>query len=289
MLVLPVNPVATTIKQTFPNGCTIHLKMLTMFDYIYKFKGVMGGLNIWNPSNQKQKMSSLTIFKCGFTILAVGAFSQIVHADVLFDNLATPLGFFNSGASEVGDEIVFAGGSGATITSFKFEYFGSNFVSGTEQAEVLFYANDSSSLSAGYPKPNSVLWDSGPFSIPDTFNATLETNALVTFDTSDLGGGVAVPGDFTWAVVFTGIATNESAGPILSSTAPTTGSDYNDYWLNTGTVDSPNWQLETNATLNIDFVAQVSDVPEPPAFSLFGIGSLIGLIGLAFKRLLVRT
>jgi hypothetical protein len=238
-------------------------------------------------------MSSLKFVKCGITILGVAVFSQIVHGGVLFDNLNTPLGLFNSGTSEVGDEIVLAGG-GATITSFKFEYFGSNFVSGAEQANVFLYKNDGSP-SAGYASPNTVLWSSGFFSIPDTFNPILETNALVTFSATggpnDLpAGGLTVPGDFTWAVVFTNIGPGESAGPILSSAAPATGSDYNDYWLNTGTVGSPVWQLMTNATYNIDFLAQVSDaVPEPPTFSFLTVGGLIGLMGLAGRRLLFRT
>ncbi len=225
--------------------------------------------------------------KSGLAVLGLAVLAQVVHADLLFNNLNTPLGFFNPGTSEVGDEIVLAGGLGATVTSFQFEYFGSNFISSAEKAEVYFYQNNGAP-SAGYASPGTLLWDSGAFSIPDTFNATLMTNALVSFNASDLGGGVAVPGDFTWAVVFTGIGTGESAGTILSSAAPTTGSDYGDYWLNTGSVAVPNWQLMTGTAYNISFLAQVSDVPEPASFKLFGAG-LIGLTCLIFKRRLLRA
>ena len=223
-------------------------------------------------------------------VFSVAVLSLGVHGAVLFDNLNTPLGLFNTGSGQqVGDEIVLAGGA-ATITGFSFEYFGSNFGSGVEKAEVFFYKNDGS-LSAGYASPNTLLWDSGVFSITETINASSPPgtayNALASFSATDLGGGVAVPGDFTWAVVFTGIGAGESAGTILSSAPPTAGLDYNDYWLNTGTVSSPNWQLMVSSTQAIDFLAQVS-TPEPSSFALFGTG-LIGFAGFGFKRFVGRV
>jgi hypothetical protein len=231
--------------------------------------------------------------KCCVTVLGMLLLAHDAHCAVLFDNLGTPLGLFNAGASQVGDEIVLAGGA-ATVTSFSFEYFGSNFVGG-ESAEVYFYKNDGSP-SAGYASPNTLLWDSGTFSIPGTFDASSPPgtpfNALVTFNNTGLVNdlplaGVAVPGDFTWAVVFTGVGAGESVGTILSSAAPTTGMDYNDYWLNTGTVASPVWQLMTSSPQNIDFLAQVNSVPEPSTLALFDAG-VIGLACLGFKRLDVR-
>ena len=229
-------------------------------------------------------MSSIKKFQCGFVILALGVLSHGARGSVLFDNLNTPLGFFNPGTNQVGDQVVLAGG-GAAITSFKFEYFGSNILGGA-QAQVFFYANDGS-LVSGYASPGTQIWSSGAFTIPDTFNATLMTNALVSFDLSS--APVTVPADFTWAVVFTGVGAGQSAGTILSSAAPTTGSDYNDYWLNTGTVATPNWQLMTNATYNIDFLAQFSSVPEPASFNLLAVGGLIGLAVMLFKRFLARA
>jgi hypothetical protein len=228
--------------------------------------------------------------KCGVLLIALVAVLRPVSGAVLFDNLDTPLGLFNtSSGQQVGDEIVLAGGA-ATITGFSFEYFGSNFVSHAEQAEIFFYKNDGSP-SAGYASPKTLLWDSGVFSITETVNASSPPgtyyNALASFDAADLGGGVAVPGDFTWAVVFTGIGAGESAGTILSSAVPGIGSDYNDYWLNTGTVGSPNWQLMVSAPQTIDFLAQVS-TPEPSSFTLFGAG-LFGLAGFSFKRFVKRA
>jgi len=223
--------------------------------------------------------------KCGVLLVALVAVLQTLSGAVLFDNLSTPLGLFTtSSGQQVGDEIVLAGGA-ATVMGFSFEYFGSNFSSG-ESVQVSFYKNDGA-LSAGYASPNTLLWTSPSVSIPGTFDASSPPgtiyNNLVTFDATDLGGGVLVPGDFTWAVVFTGIGAGESAGPILSSAPPATGLDYNDYWLNTGTVGSPNWVLMTSAPQNIDFLAQVNSVPEPSALALFGAG-VTGLACLGFKR-----
>jgi len=228
--------------------------------------------------------------KSGVLLVALVAVLQTVSGAVLFDNLGTPLGLFStSSGQQVGDEIVLAGGA-ATVMGFSFEYFGSNFSSG-ESVQVSFYKNDGSP-SAGYASPGTLLWTSPSVSIPETVNASSPPgtvyNSLITFDSTDLGGGVLVPGDFTWTAVFTGIGPGESAGPILSSSPPTTGLDYNDYWLNTGTVGSPNWVLMTSAPQNIDFLAQVNSVPEPSTLALFGAG-LIGLAGLSFKRCVIQA
>lgn len=218
-------------------------------------------------------------------ILCGAMSSDIARADLLFDNLSSPLGFFNSGNQQVGDQIVLAGGVGANLTSFKFEYYGSNFLGG-EQAQVILYKNDGATVS-GYAAPGTQIWDSGLFSVPDTFNATLQTNALVTFDlTSEPGGGVNVPSEFTWSITFSGIGLNQSAGTILSSSGPTSGLDYNDYWLNTGSLVSPNWQLQTGTSYGIDFLAQFSGipVPEPSICSLLGFGGLVGMLKFVSKR-----
>jgi len=213
---------------------------------------------------------------------AIGAFGAVAHADIVFSNLNQPSGLFNSGAStnggtaQIGDEVILAGGQSGIVTNFSFEFYGSNFVGSAQSARVLFYANDGSASPAGPLNPQSILWDSGTFTIPDTFNPTYGTNCLVSFD---LGAGVSVPGDFTWSVVFSGIGTSESAGLVFSTGAPTVGSGYNDYWVNTGTVISPSWSLQVNPSYSVDFLAQISTVPEPSTglmlFSGLGVFAVI--------------
>lgn len=214
-------------------------------------------------------------------VLVISTFS--IKAEILFNNLGTPIGMFNSGAGvgvagQIGDEVILSSPLGATLTSFSFEYYGSNFVTSAEQARVLLYKNDGAAVPSGQASPGTVIWDSGFFNIVDTFNETLGTNALVTIGTDDLGGGLLVPSHFTWSVVFTGLGAGSSAGLIFSTAAPAIGFGYNDYWVNTGTIEAPNWVLQVNSGYNVDFLSQfngVQVVPEPTVPTLLLLGMLM--------------
>jgi MYXO-CTERM domain-containing protein len=106
--------------------------------------------------------------------------------------------------------------------------------------------------------------------ILNTNGATLSYNLM--------GSPVTVPDSFTWTVTFSGanIGSGGTAGvPIF--TPPTSGGNYLDYWENDGTFASPIWILKTNASVNVDFAARVSGVPEPSiaAFAALGAAGLL--------------
>lgn len=178
-------------------------------------------------------------------------FSQstfIVYDNTLIDKQTT----FQIGAGEeVGDEILLdntlMNGTLYSINYFTFTYWGNNF-NGNEQMTVKFYANDG----AG-GKPNTVLWDSTPFAIPQT------PKSQVIFD--DLNVTVTQR-NLTWAVQFSGLESGETAGLWIYS-PPSVGQNYTDYWYN----DGSGWQLRAGSQA-IDFEAKVGVNPIPPTVQL---------------------
>ena len=195
------------------------------------------------------------------TILVIlGQAKTLQAAVVVYDNSANDLNTrFNTGLSEVGDEIILDGGA-TTITKFVIQYWGLNF-SGDETMQVRIYKNDGADWDAVYKLPGTKIFDSGAFTIGSTTRSTL------TFD-SDFGAGLDVPGRFTWTVQYSGInaGAGESAGLDLYS-PPTVGSNFSDYWVNS----SP-WELRTSPGTSMDFAATIQAVPEPSQyFVVFGI------------------
>ncbi len=167
--------------------------------------------------------------------------SFVIYDNTSNDQLTT---FQISNGETVGDEVIMAAATRPpyNVNYFSFTYWGENF-GGDEQMKVLFYKNDGTD-----GKPNSVLWDSDWFGIPET------TKSQVIFDS-----GLSVPLDqqtFTWAVSLNGLDTGESAG-LWIYTPPTVGNNYRDYWYK----DGSGWQLRAGAQA-IDFEAKIgsSDV-----------------------------
>ena len=185
-------------------------------------------------------------FRFGVSVLGLVILSQAGHGAVLFDNLSTPLGLFTtSSGQQVGDEIVLVGGA-ATVMGFSFEYFGSNFSSG-ESVQVSFYKNDGACRPA-MPAPTRSCGPVPPFPFPEPSMPVPRPEQFIIIWSlliRRIGRRRAVPGDFQ-----PGRRCSRALEPgnrlvrILSSGPPTTGLDYNDYWLNTGTVGSPNWQSD---------------------------------------------
>jgi hypothetical protein len=228
----------------------------------------------------RQILASSTFL--GICVLAVATTQSVQASTILFNNLTTPLGTFSiDGAGQIGDEVVLAdSGNGATITSFSFEFYSANVAAGATYT-VGFYANDGSPAYSGGPlDPSTLLWS-------DTGNlgGSFPSGQTVTFGLAALGGGVTVPHDFTWAVSFSGLgsAAGKDAGLILSTAfGPSIGGDYNDYWLNTGSVASPNWilALSSNPSIpDINFLAEFDGTPTPDQSSSLALLSM-GVVGL---------
>jgi hypothetical protein len=204
-----------------------------------------------------------------------------VDADVVYNNSTNDLFVrFNPGVAEVGDEITLAGSS-RKITNFVFEYWAEG-LGGGETAQLRFYANNGTNAPASTPSepilvPNSLLFDSGTFSIGNNARGTL------VFDQTELDGGVWVPDTFTWSVQFFGTdGAGESAGVDLYS-PPTVGSNHLEYWDNAGSFDWRYTSLTiagTNGPAN--FAAFVEAVPEPTALMLGLFGGL-AILGLKYR------
>jgi hypothetical protein len=196
--------------------------------------------------------------KLGIFVLALTT-GFVVHGGILYSNLNTPAGFFNSEGHEIGDQIILADtGLGAIITDFSFEFYATN-VNPLAQFTISLYANDGVG-----GVPSTSLWTD-----TTTFGNNSDYSQGILASYSDLD--IAVPHSFTWAIDFSNVG--GGAGLILStSVGPTVGGNYTDYWLNNGGV----WQLNYIEGSDVSFLAAFSgtSVPEPTSMALMGLGSL---------------
>lgn len=199
------------------------------------------------------------------------------HAILAYDNSTTRIATFTffEVYSAVGDQIILD----PTVpwrepTSFTFEYYlkGNPNLSGDEEARVGFYKNDGP-LVSGYPSPNTVVWDSGWFSLPEGSDNGFGT---ISFDLSSLG--LTLPDEFTVVFQIRNVTYfNEVAGlPIYGPI--TVGNNYQDYWAKT--VGNP-WQLLQYPAANVDMGMRIEVVPESSAIAF---GSVLGLTGLVAAR-----
>lgn len=200
--------------------------------------------------SMEENMKKLMILLAVLATVGV-CFSQSTF--IVYDNTQTDkqTTFQIGPGEEVGDEILLdntlMNGTLYSINYFAFTYWGNNF-SGNEQMTVKFYANDG----AG-GKPNTVLWDSTPFTIPAT------PKSQVIFDDLNLN---VTSRSLTWAVQFSGLDNGENAGLWIYS-PPAIGQNYTDYWYN----DGSGWQLRAGSQA-IDFEAKVGVNPIPPTVQL---------------------
>ncbi|MGO8926602.1 MAG: PEP-CTERM sorting domain-containing protein [Limisphaerales bacterium] len=225
------------------------------------------------------------------TIVALWAGSTVPLSaqTVIFNNSSNSLqSTFYPGTTQVGNEILLAPGTPRFLTTFSFEYYGTNTASSTSfagpvTAEVRFYENNGAPSASGALSPGTMFYD-------ETFTfasvgATPGQHTLVFSGAADGlgGGGLLIPtDDMTWTVQFTGMGATDSVGVDLYYPA-TVGQTYGDYWVYEGN----SWLLETNSLVpQSSFGAYLSaTVPEPSTLSL----SLLGGLGiLALTRLLRR-
>jgi len=176
---------------------------------------------------------------------------------LVYDNSLNDLSYrFDPGLLEVGDEIILDG-TARHLSRFSFEFWGTHATGGdfqgNVQARVRFYRNDGPLTTSGYVTPGTVIFDSGDFPIPALPRAT------VIFEDFQIDAVVplvaALPPAFTWAVQFSGLSSNDSAGLDLYS-PPVVGLTYRDYWER----DGDQWQLKTNAVASVDFAARFEAV-----------------------------
>jgi hypothetical protein len=226
-----------------------------------------------------------SLISSSWTILAAVAISVGggVGAEIVYNNSTNDLYTrFNPGQAEVGDEIILSGSS-RTITTFVLQYWAVG-LGGGETARVRFYANNGTNAPAdpGILVPNSLLFDSGNFSIADTARSTLVFTDFITGAATPLT--TDLPDSFTWSVQFYGTdGAGESAGVDLYS-PPTVGGNHIDYWDNAGSFD---WRLRfitvdgTNPPAS--FGALVEAIPEPATLWLGLFGGL-AILGLKYRR-----
>jgi hypothetical protein len=201
----------------------------------------------------------------GFISKKLGAVALVlttvfmVHGGILYSNLDTPAGLFNSEGHEIGDQIILADtGFGAIITDFSFEFYATN-VDSLAQYTISLYANDGLNEA-----PSTSLWTDTA-----TFGNSFDFSQGILVNYSDLN--ITVPHSFTWAIGFANVGAG-NAGLILSTGGPTVGNNYTDYWLNTDGA----WQASYIEGSSVDFLAAFSgtSVPEPTSMALMGLGSL---------------
>jgi len=174
------------------------------------------------------------------------------RAEIIYDNSQNYLGQFNATTLESGDQIELSGQS-RLVTEFAFEYFGNFAATGDETARLRFYLNDG--LQGGNPSatPNTLLYDSGAFTI---------TTGFQTITVSDLS--IFLPTNtFTWTVQFAGLLNTEKAG-VLFYDPPQVGRSGDYLWR----FENGQWAAVASANITNNLVARVIAVPELRASSL---------------------
>jgi hypothetical protein len=140
---------------------------------------------------------------------------------IVYDNSGSGTNTYYT-LNEYGNEVLLSA-TNSTLTQFQFEYYGDFVATGNEMARIRFYKMDGPPNSDGYSTPGTVLYDSGAFSI---------TAGYVTKTFSGLS--IAVPGDITWTVQFSGLVggNGDEAGLVITS-PPSVGFAYDDFWMKT--------------------------------------------------------
>ena len=230
-------------------------------------------------------------------LLGVASVMPLQSATIFDNSVSDLLTRFDPGTREVGDQIVLAS-TERYLTHFDFEYWGHSTTgdgstfAGAVQARVRFFENNGTPGYNGYLTPSDMFYQSAWFAITPTDGPGGALRATMNFDQAvDFpDGGLLIPvNEMTWTVQFQGMGGGDTVGvDIYSPPVSGYGSDYPDYWENSGTEFVPAWTLLTN-TVPMDFAARMyanATIPEPSSLTL----SLLGGLGiLAFARRLRRN
>jgi hypothetical protein len=207
-------------------------------------------------------MKGFTKVSCWVALLWVILQAGLVQAAVVYSNLGTYKGAFETGSYEVADEITIAGDDALqNLTEFSFMYSASANINPSATVTLAFYKNDGA-LVSGYASPGTVIWKSAPFPIQNTSGGYVK---LIYDQANDFGNSIYVPRNFTWSVKFENLGLG-SAGVGLFS-PPTVGNNFDTYWQNDGT----GWAYKQVAGVPMNFGAtvtttsQITPVPEPAA------------------------
>jgi hypothetical protein len=181
-----------------------------------------------------------------------GAAGAVVS--VAYDNSLNDLSErFDPGVLEVGDEISFnepVEHLGQIVVGFWGSGTNAGGFVGDVQARLRLYRNDGPLASGGYAAPGTLLFDSGPFSIPATPRATLRFEDFQI--AAEVPLTVPLPDRLTWTIQFSGLASGDSAGLDLFS-PPGVGDNRTSYWER----EAAGWTEKTNG-LSMDFAARLT-------------------------------
>lgn len=200
-----------------------------------------------DPTNQWSDLATLTLTNAAqlwFDLespKSTRRYYRIVESieltELAFDNSANPVGYFYGSTNELGGQLNLRGGAGV-LTQFKFEYYLSHNVTGTEQAELALYDGSGPRGTPGLP-----LFVSDPFKLESGYNTVTLDNVLIS-----------VPANLIWTVHFSGISGTESVGLIFENPPPSVGSSFDDFWMKKDSV----WDIYWFDLLVSNFGAQVS-------------------------------
>jgi hypothetical protein len=137
---------------------------------------------------------------------------------------------------EIGDEFTLGVGL-RVINQIQFEYFAAlNPFESTQRGVFRIYANNGQVAGEGKPKkPGDLLFESESFSLRKSYNMVTvnDLKVILPHDTNSV----------TWAVEFYGLSSIGKAGLLLND-LPNTGSSGKTFWVNGGTKETPDWQLQ---------------------------------------------